>query len=127
MYQFTCDACGTEWLRDDKSIGLGYSMIGGSKVCYQCCASLDAQHMVDFGRIILYVTSHFGHHSVQNWPGTLRFDVTACRRSRNNFGADRLDVWFFGPDRRVWHGVNIGDNQVLRCKRTKRSVPNANG
>lgn len=54
-----------------------------------------------------------------NWPGTLRFRIGgAVRHSRNNFGARRIDVWFSAQGRE-WHGVNLGDSQILRCKRLK--------
>jgi hypothetical protein len=55
-----------------------------------------------------------------NWPGSLKLRIGgAVRHSQNNWGAHRVDVWFTGPDGRPWWGVNIGDNQILRCRRIK--------
>ena len=122
MKRFTCDRCNVEWLQDDKAIGTGYALMGDRKICYQCCAVADRLYMIENGHARLYVTSHFGRHTVTNWPGTLKIDVIDYRTSMNNFRAERLDVWFVGPDQKIWHGVNVGDNQILRCKRTKRKA-----
>ena len=89
----------------------------GNIVCYACCGVLDAQHMAQAGSIILYVTESGSSYRISNWPGTLTFTPTQVRHGRHNICGTRLDVWFDGPDRSRWHGVNIGDNQVLRCRR----------
>lgn len=111
--------------------GTGYATLrNGRKVCYACCAVRDRADMEKTGRALLYLTHETERRGPQhadevriyyatNWPGTLRIRIGgAARHSRNNFGAQRTDVWFrhAGAD---WHGVNIGDNQILRCKRTK--------
>lgn len=58
--------------------------------------------------------------SVSNWPGSLTFPVYTIKRGAHNWhNVERIDVWFiFGA--RVWHGVNVGDSQILRCKRTRQ-------
>lgn len=39
----------------------------------------------------------------------------------NMAGRDgRTDYWFTGPDGKNWHGVNIGDMDLVRCHRLKR-------
>lgn len=88
------------------------------KVCYACCGIRNREDMIRNGRITLYWDSR----KVTNWPGTLVFTECEYRSSFHNMaGKDgRTDVWFAGPDGFTWHGVNIGDHQILRCKRTKQ-------
>lgn len=88
--------------------------------------------MVETGRALLYLAEttrtdgnmkplHSAWH-VSNWPGSLQVAIPIPpRKSRHNFGLWRLDFWF--PFEGFWwHGYNIGDNQIARCKRTKRAV-----
>jgi hypothetical protein len=97
-------------------------------VCYTCYNRKNEQRMRETGRAVLYLSDCVGVAAdrsvsrdrlrVTNWPGSLSLPVSSVRHSRNNFGAQRTDVWFRfdGAD---WHGVNVGDNQILRCKRLK--------
>jgi hypothetical protein len=59
-------------------------------------------------------------HQVGTWASAdhERFTVARYRTSRNNFGATRTDVWFY-LDGKTWHGVNVGDNDILRVKKNK--------
>jgi hypothetical protein len=61
----------------------------------------------------------FKRDFVGTWEGSFKFQVCNVNTSRNNWGAKRTDMWFVGPDGKTWHGVNIGDNDILRCKRIK--------
>jgi len=107
---------------------------GGVEVtlCYDCCAEQDRAEMRRLGIRQLYIetteVNTNGHHTglvnkyeVTNWPGSLRYPVLRFTIGDHNMAGrnGRLDVWFNGPDGHVWHGVNIGDNQLTRCKRTK--------
>lgn len=56
---------------------------------------------------------------VQDWSGQLRIKPTKVRKGRHNIARTRFDVWFTYEGQR-WHGVNIGDNQILRCRRIKK-------
>lgn len=95
-------------------------------VCYTCCGKHDAERMQKDGRITLYLSKAApGEFSgapwkVSNWPDSLRFPVWGVRKSYHNFaGRDgRVDFWFtaFG---REWHGVQIGDTQIARCRAVK--------
>ena len=96
--------------------GAGYGINkSGNKICYSCCAEEDKKQMNETGQIILY----FNQGCISNWPGTLRFIATGYNYSKNNWGCQRQDVWF-NFNEFVWHGVNLGDNDILRCKRTKK-------
>ncbi len=93
-------------------------------LCYPCCGKNDEAAMIRDGRAVLYLVSRSPARvewHVTNWPGTLDLETTERRYSKHGggFGAQRTDVWFTGPDGKPWHGVNQGDNQVLRCRRVK--------
>lgn len=86
-------------------------------------ASIEWVQLQEHGRGILYVTDpKDGPVTVGDWNGTHKVHVLRTKRGSHNIAGRRLDVWFTAGERRVWHGVNIGDNQILRCKRTKESV-----
>ncbi len=76
--------------------------------------------------IVLYLTEEKRGHGVYyrhigTWAGTWKIETVYVKTSWHNFaGRDgRRDVWFnaFGHN---WHGVNIGDNMILRCKTVKK-------
>lgn len=75
--------------------------------------------MIESGRATLYLTSS----GITDWPGVLKFQAQRSRthkvRTPQGYAMNRTDVWFIGPDGETWHGVNQGDNEVLRCKRNK--------
>lgn len=69
------------------------------------------------GRALLYF--HKGN-VVGTWDGTYRFSIHHQRDSITNWNCKRIDLWFRDPsDGATWHGVNIGDNDIVRCKRNK--------
>jgi hypothetical protein len=105
--------------RSPGDAGTGYgTMPSGEIICYGCCADEDRKGMRETGKAVLYLTDH----EVTNWPGTLRFPVLERRRSYHNMAGrnGRTDVWFKDEQGNRWHGVNIGDSQVLRCRRVAR-------
>ena len=55
---------------------------------------------------------------VTDWSGQLCIKPTHAHKSRHNIAQTRWDVWFVFEGQ-PWHGVNIGDNQILRCRRIK--------
>ena len=81
-------------------------------------AELEA--MKQTGRAVLYLFTEDGRIKVGQWASKpfQRTPVLCARDSVNNFGAQRRDVWF-RCDGSIWHGVNLGDNDIVRCKRTK--------
>jgi hypothetical protein len=119
-----CADCREKIVRADGDIGTGYGICNGKKVCYACCALRDIADMRDKGRAVLYVTQSPqsvipNWPVVRNWPGTLSFVAKRAHRSINNWGAQRLDVWFTDSDGQQWWGVNCGDNDIIRCRRLK--------
>lgn len=127
MKNFYCSQCKEEKPRQTIG-GTGYAIKGnGHKICYQCCAIIDRQEMIEEGKIVLYHmpadgSKPWNHGKITNWPGTLSFPVSGSSKSFHNFaGKDgRTDFWFKGPDGHIWHGYQIGHyNQIAHCKRTK--------
>lgn len=131
-----CASCGNVCLPIGSTTGYGISP-NGQIHCFDCCADLDRLSMRTTGRVTLYLTdtnpierqheylSHVlrnARFSVGNWPGSLAFVPTSVRKGKHNIAGSRIDVWF--PfEGFYWHGVNIGDNQILRCKRTRKPAP----
>jgi hypothetical protein len=127
-----CARCHKPIVLRPGSYGTGYGDHHGRPICYDCCGAVDAASMMESGRIMLYLTtdpkrsavglvSSWRQWEVTNWPGTLRFRVRAASLGRHNLARTRIDVWFTGPDGRIWHGVSIGDHtQVCHCRRTAR-------
>ena len=67
------------------------------------------------GHALLYLVRPPGTNiTVQDWAGTLRITPDRVSKGRHNIGRTRWDVWFT-HEGQAWHGVNIGDNQILRC------------
>lgn len=116
-----CSQCGIVKTRapaDAFTGGYGIGADGRQMFCYCCCAENDKEQMRRTGRACLYLNAKT--REVTNWPGSLRLRCGPARKSWHNFAGrnGRTDVWFtFEGD--TWHGVNIGDNDILRCKRTK--------
>ena len=103
------------------------------KVCYDCCSKHDLAYMKREGKIVLYITERRSVDingelqrtptRITNWPESLSFPVNRYHYSDHNMTGPngRLDVWFH-HDGHTWHGVNIGDNMILRCKRTQEKA-----
>lgn len=88
-----------------------------TKVCFACCGEDDRKALETQDRITLYLVKRKDRYFVVNWPGTLEIPVYV-REGRHNIGRTRFDTWFSVAGKH-WHGVNIGDNDILRCKRVK--------
>lgn len=94
----------------------GYGTYNGETQCYECCARIDREAMVETGKATLYDTEN----EITNWPGSLRFRITWRQTGKHNIAGKRYDAWFDGPDGYQWHCVRYGDmTQLAHCKRTK--------
>lgn len=98
----------------------------GNTFCYPCAALRDREQLRSAKAWTGYVTmppkgaSGDGMPIISNWPGSLALLATGVRVSKRGggFGSGRMDVWFTFEGRK-WHGVNRGDNMVLRCRALK--------
>lgn len=121
MAEIFCSNCNTRIVKKEESISSGYGIDkDDNKICYQCCALIDHAYMLDHGKIDLYLTFRDRKAIVTNWPGSLEFKAISWSKSTTNWGHQRIDVWF-RFDNAIWWGYNIGDNEICRCKRTKRT------
>lgn len=117
--------------------GTGYGGSGRAPVCYRCCGERDKEAMRKDGRATLYLvrkadkaeatTGTLGREpyvraenwSVQNWPGSLALPVLSLKTGKHNWrDVTRTDVWFVFEGF-VWHGVRLGDADILRARRTR--------
>lgn len=113
----------------------GYVKHEQERICYNCWAKFEIIWMCESGEATLYLTEPWKNRwpgyktacdfrvEVVNFAQTLRFVSDDVKRSVYPLRGRkiyRIDVWFTGPYGDRWHGVNRGDNQILRCKRLKR-------
>lgn len=127
IHKFFCDFC-ERTKEHDSETTTGYgTMPGGKKVCFACCAILDKQEMDKIvadkragksRKICLYLTTSEAGSYLTNWPGTLKMACHGVSRSRVKNMA-RTDVWFVDHRRRLWHGRNQGDTQIVHCRPVK--------
>ncbi len=107
-------------------VGKGFVQLpNGKKICDICHAELERRMMIDRGVAVLYLTNKTPTKwEITNFSGQLSYEPHSVRRSTGRgFGGryPRYDVRFFGPDNKVWYGVQSGhNNQILRCRRLKR-------
>ena len=88
-------------------------------------AVAEVESMKQTGQAVLYLRTKlcpdgFKRDFVGTWEGSFNFQVCNRNTSKHNMAGKRLDLWFVGPDGKTWHGVNIGDNQIVRCHRNKQ-------
>lgn len=115
------------WDCGHEAVGAGYDECGRS-LCYGCCAEMDRETLRQGKPIVLYLSGMFTvgtyqpAQSVSNWPGSLKIVPARVSKSKHivcgRYSTTRYDVWFRAEGRN-WHGVNIGDGQILRCKAVK--------
>lgn len=104
---------------DAPELKAGETLERSPAICYACCGKHDKAYMLEHGKITLYLSRADDGWYVGNWPATLRFPVSHMKQGAHNIARSRYDAWFTGPDGKQWHAVNIGDNQIARCKRLK--------
>jgi hypothetical protein len=84
-------------------------------------AQIEREAMIKTGRGILYLLKVSPtEYRISQFNGDNKLSITRFKTSRHNFAGKngRRDVWF-EMNRQDWHGVNIGDSQILRVKRIK--------
>jgi hypothetical protein len=81
-------------------------------------AAIELENMRQAGCAVLYYRTIGGRVHVGTWDGSFNWPVTCVREGRHNMAGTRTDCWFTFEGQK-WHGVNIGDNELVRCKRNK--------
>lgn len=116
---FHCTVCNLD-KPTQKEGGTGYGQDkDGNKVCYACCAIQDRKEMDETGKFVGYLSKGKDEKwEFTNWPGTLRFPANIKKNNHNWHNTQRTDCWFV-VDGFVWHGINLGDMQICRARRTK--------
>lgn len=112
-----CPSCGR--YKSPSEFGYKFTDDGKKteKLCYDCCGHEDIAYMVDNG----VWSGYYEKGKLVNFPSTVSFPVFDIRKSKNNFGADRVDFRFNGPDGYIWCGYQVGNSSTLaRCKKTKK-------
>ena len=135
VHRFHCDRCGLDKEHvSDLTTGYGETE-DGEIHCFECCGLDDIDRMKETGKIALYLTlkndpivdfrgishNYWTPEKLTNWPGSLKFRLLSWSKGRHNWGIDRYDLWFKGPDGRVWYGRQQGDTQLTDCRRTKHT------
>ena len=120
--QRICDRCNKPIFREKDGFTTGYGTNQQGEInCFACCGEIDMISLQTGTTWFGYVNTDTG--MISNWPGTLNIKARYIKRGRHNIARTRYDVWFSvqNPDgtRSEWHGVNLGDMEVLRCKRVK--------
>ena len=139
VHVFKCDRC--KKIKDHRSnMTTGHGRTDDGRIhCFACCGLEDAESMIETGKIALYLTFKTEEYhtwsgseyvrsnrqipsQITNWPGSLRFDLLSWSKGDHNWGIDRYDLWFKGPDDRVWYGRHQGHNtEIVHCKQTKHT------
>jgi hypothetical protein len=139
-HYFHCDRCNLDKTHiSDFTTGYG-TLPNGEIRCFDCCALEDIDQMKKTGQIVLYLTMRDKMKEIKsdpgvlrsrpwmipdkltNWPGSLTFEILSWSKGRHNWGIDRYDLWFKGPDDLIWYGRFQGSwTQLTYCKRTKHT------
>ena len=113
-----CD-CGH--IAKSSGISTGYGTDkDNKKICFKCCGKNDRKELIETGKSFGYLVKKGNGWYFTNWPGSFEIRVLSTRQSHHNFAGrnGRTDFWLFFEGHN-YHGVNIGDNQCARLKRTK--------
>jgi hypothetical protein len=106
--------------------GVGYGEDrDGNRFCYACCAAQERFDMLKTGRATLYITHRAGWN-IGDWAGHLKLRPIAVWKGKHNWrgptgrAMEVTFAQFYGPDGFIWSGRNLGDNQILRARRTRK-------
>jgi len=88
-------------------------------------AEAEIAHFKKIGRGVLYFSGQPGRFRISNFTNSYSWAVKKYRTSKHNFRdysgrpLTRTDFWF-DLDGEPWWGYNIGDSQIVHCRRLKR-------
>jgi hypothetical protein len=86
--------------------------------CYDCQARFVTEAMSRDRKVVLYITGReeLLNRWAVNFTHNLRFKIHLSNTTVKD-KYTRIDVWFWGPDDHLWHGINFNKNTMLRCYR----------
>jgi hypothetical protein len=126
---FLCATCGE--VKDLKpSGGTGYGIWApGDEAplieCYACCGLRDRADMLahDTWTGYLKLPESGAPGWVGNWTGDFKLPMRWWQTEKHNLWAcpTRVRVWFADSEGKPWMGLQIGDNEIVRCRRIKRA------
>ena len=118
---FKCGRCGhVKLVQTSGGTGYGgYDSLPNKPVCYACCGELDKEAMTTGDRYTLYLVQRGSQWFATNWPGTLNFAAEVKKGNHNWAHVERMDAWFTDHNGKKWWGLNLGDSQILRCRKLK--------
>jgi len=86
-------------------------------------ALMEWDAMLKHGEGRLYLTLRDSKHVITDFLGLRSIAPLRVRKGTHNKGKTRYDVWF-DLSGSLWHGLNIGDCQLLHVKKVKyRTLP----
>lgn len=93
-------------------------------VCYDCAGKMDADTLESLKPgewMDLYLVNDVdGNYWVQNWPGSLKFNIYPPHTGKHNLSGIRYDIWFFFRNNR-YHGVKYGNNtEIVHIQKVRR-------
>jgi hypothetical protein len=120
---YKCRTCGKVEANDKTgTYGVNYSVdLRGRKHCLDCAHKRELKDAIKTGQFTAYLVDDTATSGrIVSFHGLEFAKVHGIRRSWHNMAGrnGRRDVWFRMAGR-TWHGVNIGDNQIVRCKALK--------
>ena len=90
-------------------------------------AEAELAHFKKIGKGILYYSGQPRSFKISNFTGTHSWPVNRYSTSKHNWRdwlghqLTRTDFWF-DLDGEPWWGYNIGDSQIVHCRRLKKST-----
>ena len=96
----------------------------GNIVCYDCAGKMDADTLESLKPgewMDLYLVNDVdGNYWVQNWPGSLKFNIYPPPHWQAQSFRNWYDIWFFFRNNR-YHGVKYGNNtEIVHIQKVRR-------
>ncbi len=127
---FKCDCCGQEkFYISDFTTGYG-SDKAGKVMCYECIAEDELKKLIAASPgyikdLCMYLCKSEGRNKVNNWPGSLSFDIFNHIKGRHNIATWQYNFDFMILDKETnikhyFHGRVCGDNtQIASIRKLK--------
>jgi len=92
-----------------------------TKFCFDCDKDMWLKYLAAIppkARVSLYLCKgKDGRYYAGPFHDNLRLPAQITHGRHNWRNVQRTDAWFTTPDGAHWHGINLGDNQILRASK----------